>query len=81
MTVYIRVKGPDGILMANDQQKLFTSAGEQMIYSESREVDYQGDEVEVCVYFAAEQGFVKGVYTVEAYTKDGLLGSGDIQLR
>ena len=41
MTVYIRVKGPDGILMANDQQKLFTSAGEQMIYSESREVDYQ----------------------------------------
>ena len=81
MTVYIRVKGPDGILMTNDQQRIFTSAGEQMIYTESREVDYQGSEVEVCVYFGAEQGFTKGVYTVEVYTAAGLLGTGDILLR
>ena len=81
MTVYIRVKGPDGILMTNDQQRIFTSAGEQMIYTESREVDYQGSEVEVCVYFGAEQGFTKGVYTVEVYTTAGLLGTGDILLR
>lgn len=81
MTVYIRVKGPDGILMTNDQQRIFTSAGEQMIYTESREVDYQGSEVEVCVYFGAEQGFIKGVYTVEVYTTAGLLGTGDILLR
>lgn len=81
MTVYIRVKGPDGILMTNDQQRIFTSAGEQMIYTEAREVDYQGSEVEVCVYFGAEQGFTKGVYTVEVYTTAGLLGTGDILLR
>ena len=79
--VYLRVKGPDGILMTNDQQRIFTSAGEQMIYTESREVDYQGSEVEVCVYFGAEQGFTKGVYTVEVYTTAGLLGTGDILLR
>ncbi len=81
MTVYIRVKGPDGILMTNDQQRIFTSAGEQMIYTESREVDYQGSEVEVCIYFGADQGFTKGVYTVEVYTTAGLLGTGDILLK
>lgn len=81
MVVYIRVKGPDGILMTNDQQRLFTSASEQMVYTESREVDYQGVEVEVCVYFAAEQGFTKGLYTVEAYTAAGLLGTGEILLK
>ncbi len=81
MRVYIRVKGPDGILMTNDQQRIFEIAGEQMIYTESREVDYQGQEVEVCVYFGAEQGFTKGIYTVEAYTATGLIGTGDILLR
>lgn len=81
MVVYIRVKGPDGILMTNDHQRLFTSASEQMVYTESREVDYQGVEVEVCVYFAAEQGFTKGLYTVEAYTAAGLLGTGEILLK
>ena len=68
MRVYIRVKGPDGILMTSDQQRIFEMNGEQLVYSESREVDYQGAEVEVCIYFASEQ-FTKGVYTVEAYLR------------
>lgn len=80
MRVYIRVKGPDGILMTSDQHRIFEMNGEQLVYSESREVDYQGAEVEVCIYFASEQ-FTKGVYTVEAYTSSGLLGTGDILLR
>ena len=49
--VYLRVKGTDGILMTQNPMQMFTVAGEEMIYSASREVDYQGSEVEVCIYF------------------------------
>jgi hypothetical protein len=80
-TVYIRVKGPDGILMTSDQQQIFSVAGEQMIYSASRQVDYQGSEVEVCIYFSPGAKFTKGVYTVDAYTTEGKLASGDALLR
>ena len=80
-TVYIRVKGPYGILMTSDQQQIFTAAGEQMIYSASRQVDYQGAEVEVCIYFSPGAKFTKGVYTVDAYTTEGKLASGDALLR
>jgi len=79
--VYIRIKGPDGILMTADDRQLFTCAGEEMIYSESREVDYQGEEVEISVYFASDQPFTKGVYTVDAYTTEGKLGSADLLLK
>ena len=79
--VYIRVKGPDGILLTADDKQLFSCDGEQMIYSESREVDYQGEEVEVSVYFASPQPFTKGVYTVDAYTTEGKIGSADLLLR
>lgn len=79
--VYIRVKGPDGILLTADDRQLFNCAGEEMIYSESREVDYQGEEVEVSVYFASPQPFTKGVYTVDAYTTEGKIGSADLLLR
>ena len=44
-------------------------------------MDYQGEEVEVCIYYSQEQKFVKGVYTVEVYTSSGLLGTGDVLLR
>lgn len=80
-TVYIRVKGPDGILMTRDQQQIFTANGEQMIYSAAREVDYQGEEVEVCIYFAPGQKLTKGVYAVDAYTSDGKLVSSDLLLK
>ena len=80
-TVYIRVKGPDGILTTADQQHLFTFEGEQMIYSASREVDYQGAEVEVCIYFDPGQKLTKGVYTVEAYTEEARLAATDMLLR
>ena len=80
-TVYIRVKGPDGILMTQNPMQMFTVGGEEMIYSASREVDYQGNEVEVCIYFDYPEQFVKGVYTVEAYTTETKLGSADLLLK
>jgi hypothetical protein len=79
--VYLRVKGPDGILMTQNPMQMFTVAGEEMIYSASREVDYQGSEVEVCIYFEYGEQFVKGVYNVEAYTTEAKLGSADLLLK
>ncbi|MCF0165582.1 MAG: hypothetical protein HUJ89_00145 [Bacteroidales bacterium] len=79
--VYIRVKGPDGLLMTEDSQRVFRCGSDEMIYSDRREIDYEGDEIEVCVYFAWSAGFTKGEYTVDVYTEDGPLGSGSISLR
>ncbi|MEN6618100.1 MAG: hypothetical protein ABFC28_01150 [Rikenellaceae bacterium] len=79
--VYIRIKGPDGILMTGAQQQIFTTDGEQMIYSAVREVDYQGGELEVCIFFSNNRPFVKGVYNVDVYTEEGKLGSSDLLLR
>lgn len=80
-TIYVRIKGPDGILLADSDQNVFVCEGEQMIYSASREVDYQGEEVEICIYFANPQGFTKGVYTVDVYSSETKLGSTDVLLK
>ena len=79
--VYIRVKGPDGILLTNSEQRTFNFDGEPMICSASREVDYQGKEVEMSIYLNDITGYVKGIYTVEAYTEDSLLGIAELMLR
>lgn len=78
--VYIRVKGPDGILLTNANQGVFHYEGEQLIYSAMREVDYQGQEVEICIYFA-DASFAKGVYSVEIFTDQTKLGGADCLLR
>ena len=79
--VFIRVKGPDGVLLTNSEQRTFNYNGEPMICSASREVDYQGKEVEMSIYLNDITGYVKGIYTVEAYTAQSLLGTAELMLR
>ena len=79
--IYIRVKGPDGIVMTSADQRVFKSGGEEMICSASREVDYQGSEVDLSIYFNGSQSYTKGTYSVDVYGADGKLGSADLILR
>ena len=81
MRVYIRVKDPDGILLTNSTQVSFTYQGTMLTASASREVDYQGKEVDMSIYLNDIPSYAKGVYTVEAYTKVALLGSAELLLR
>ena len=80
--VYIVVKGPDGTVLTNANSVGFESAGEARTASASREVDYEGKEVELSIYLNdLADKCVKGVYTVEAYTAQGYLGSAETMLR
>ena len=80
--IYIRVKDPDGILLTNGSQRTFQYNGEPMICSASREVDYVGKEVELGIYLNDIPEYVKGIYTVEAYSEQGgKLGEAEMMLR
>ena len=80
--VYIRVKDPDGILLTNSSQRTFTVAGgEPMICTASREVDYEGKEVELGIYIKDIPSYTKGIYTIEAYTEQTKLGDAELMLR
>ena len=81
VTVYIRVKDPEGIILTNSVRTSFTCAGETLVASASREVDYEGSEVDLSIYLNDIAEYVKGVYTVEAYTEKGKLGSAELMLR
>ncbi|MGN1210647.1 MAG: hypothetical protein ACI4TM_03100 [Candidatus Cryptobacteroides sp.] len=79
--VYIRIKDPDGNLLTSGAGQSFNFNGEPMVCSASREVDYQGAEVEMSIYLNDVPEYTKGIYTVDAYTENSLLGSGEMMLR
>ena len=79
--VYIRVKDPNGNLLTNSSSVDITAGGETLTASASREVDYEGQEVELSIYLKNVGEFVKGIYSVEAYTSKGLIGRSELMLR
>ena len=79
--VYLRLLGPDGVLLIGEAPVNFTASGEPMLGTASREVDYQGAEVDMSIYINKIPEFAKGHYVVEAYTEQGLLGTSELMLR
>ena len=79
--VYVKVKDPDGILLTNSRRISFTCNGEASTASAAREVDYEGNEVELSIYLNDIPSYSKGIYTAELYTEQGLLGKAELLLR
>ena len=81
MTVYLRVKDPDGALLLDGTNSSFELAGEAVAATASREVDYEGQEVDMIIYVNDVPQYLKGVYTVDVYSDAGLLGTTELMLR
>ncbi|MBR4755514.1 MAG: hypothetical protein IK076_01075 [Bacteroidales bacterium] len=79
--VYLRVKDPEGILLTNGNQTSFSYNGQTMVASASREVDYQGKEVDLSIYLNDIPTYQPGIYSVEAYTSQAFLGKTELLLR
>ena len=79
--VYIRVKDPEGILLTNSASVSFPMGDDEIVASASREVDYEGKEVELSIYLNDIPKYTKGVYTIQAYTAQTLLGETTLMLR
>ncbi len=78
--VYLRVKGPDGIVLASSEDNLFAFGDSQLVYSAVREVDYQGDDIEMCI-FADTPSTQKGTYELTLYSGGALVGSGSVAFK
>ena len=79
--VYVRIKDPNGVILLNNSSTDFTVGGETLTASASREVDYEGQDVELSIYVKDVGELSKGIYTAEAYTGKTFLGRAEVMLR
>ncbi len=79
--IYARVKDPEGVLLLNGESVEFTVNGLTLQATASREVDYEGQEVDMSIYINDTGEFVKGIYTLEVYSDKSLLGRAECLLR
>ena len=79
--IYVRVKDPEGVLLMNSESTEFSVNGQVLQATASREVDYEGNEVDLSIYINDTGEFVKGVYTLEVYTQQSILGRAECMLR
>ncbi len=75
-SIYIRITGPDGYLLASSDVILFNFEGDEMRASAMRKVDYENESVPVSIFY--DGAFTKGTYSVEIYIDGRLSGSKEV---
>ncbi len=79
--VYMRIVGPDDYVLAKAETDVFDFEGEKIVFSASREVDYQNKDIEMCVYYENNGELLKGVYKVTLYMDGYMIGYGEFTLK
>ncbi len=79
-TVYVRITSPDGYLLTNDAAATFDFEGTPLIYTASREVDYQNDDLDIGLFYGGD-GITGGKYAIQVYMDGLLIGSTETILK
>jgi hypothetical protein len=81
--IYLRIRRPDQILLSKSTNDLFPFEDLKIQYSAVREVNYEGDELPVNIYWdnTGEPELIVGQYTVDVFVDGSNIGTTTFDLK
>ena len=81
--VYIRIQRPDQILLMKSDKDLFKFEGTKIPFSVMREVEYEGNDLPVSIYWdnSNESSLIPGKYTVDVFADERNIGTTTFEVK
>lgn len=81
--IYLRVTKPDGYVLRNSSSGFFNYQGKSIAYSAVKEIDYNGNQQDICMYYLLEneENLPAGKYTIFIFADGYKIGDKNITLK
>ena len=79
-TIYIRIADANGEVL-NTDGKTFEFEGKELIYSAKKEIEYNGEDTPVCMYYKVTNPLQTGSYSIAIFADGNLIGTTGIVLK
>lgn len=81
--IYLRIETPQGTVLAerSDKAHMFDFEGTEGLFSVQKEVNYENERLDLCMYWDVINKLSSGTYTVKAYCAGLEIGSSSITLK
>lgn len=80
--IYLQVRRPDEALLVRSIDDRFEYEGENINFSASRVIEYGGEEIDVCIFYKADEGeLLSGTYTADLFADGYNIGTTEFQLK
>ncbi len=73
--VFLRIVRPDGIVLSNPDAATIAVNGQQIAYSAQRMLEYEGQDIDMCIYWDNDGSLIPGTYEVYLYESGNMIGS------
>lgn len=80
-TIYIRIMKPDGSVLVKSMNNVFPYENKEIAYSSKREVEYDGEEQNVDIYWNIEEFLPGGIYKVDIFADGNRIGGTKTELK
>lgn len=80
--IYMQVITPDGKVLHQRSSNVINIDGVNVLYSDRKEIDYNNQSIDVCVYYEANNAeLAKGNYIVRLYADGTMIGKDSFTLK
>ncbi|MGQ1911666.1 hypothetical protein ACT3CE_18035 [Marinifilum sp. RC60d5] len=79
--IFIRLTRPDEVVLGNPQNLLFDYENTKLVYSAKREIDFEGDALEVAIFWDNDGSLIAGEYKVDVFTEGNHIGNATFLLK
>ena len=79
-TIYIRIADANGEVLTISGNT-FTFEGKELIYSAKKEIEYNGEDTPVCIYYNVIEPLETGAYSIAIFAEGNLIGTTGIVLK
>lgn len=79
--VYVRIAKPNGVVLKESEYNLFDFQGKQIVYTAKREVNYDGNRNDVCIYWKKSEILDAGMYVADVFADGKQIGNISFSLK
>ena len=79
-TVYLRIADANGEVLTTETNT-FEFEGKELIYSAKKEIEYNGENTPVCMYYKVTNPLQTGSYSIAIFAEGNLIGTTGIVLK
>lgn len=79
--LYIRIRRPNETLLLSAEKGKFKYQGSSLEYTATREIEYEGELLEVALYWKNDKTLVKGNYKADLFSENNLISSTSFKLK
>jgi hypothetical protein len=79
--MFLRIVRPDNVVLSSPEAGVILCQGQELVYSAKRELEYDNQDIPMCIFWDKTEELIAGTYTIIIYCEGYEIGTAALDLK